>query len=150
MSLSRADLLVLKAELANDPLHLGLVNDAAHDEANANLLNEVRDSIQVYKTSLAVSDVFGAINVNEMLALSASQKGWVDTFMTLGQINPFANGNTTNGFAVIFGNNSQTLPAVQALFKTAGSRITQLFQAGTISDGSDVTPSDIANARNAT
>ena len=150
MSLTNADLLALKNELATDPSHLGLVNDATHDEANANALNLVRSSISVFKTSLATSDVFGAVDVNESLALSAAQKGWLDSFYSLGTINPAANGNTTNGFAIIFGQNSATLTAVNALFKQPGSRVTQMQQAGTISDGSDLTPSDIANARRAT
>lgn len=69
------ELLIIKAELTNDPLSLGLTTNPSDDEANANLLNEVRESIQVYRASIPSDQV--SIPIDEYNAASAGQREWV-------------------------------------------------------------------------
>lgn len=66
MSRSTADLLALKNELTNDPLDLGLDTNPAHDEANANLLNAVSETISVRKRSLSTAVLFNAVDPIEL------------------------------------------------------------------------------------
>lgn len=55
--MTNAELEVIKAELTDDPLNLGLTTNPSDDEANANLLNEVRESIQVYRASVPADNI---------------------------------------------------------------------------------------------
>lgn len=150
MPFSNADLLAIKAELTNDPLTLGLTTLAADDEANANKLNLVRDTISVKKRSLAASALFNCVVDTEYQALSGQQISWLNSVLLLGQFDPFANANIVSGLDNLFSAQSETRPAIHAAIVKTGSRIEQLYQSGTVSVFQTITPSDVANARNAT
>lgn len=149
MSRSNADLLALKAELTNDPLTLGLTALEADDVANADKLNLARDTINVKKRSVSMASIFNAIKDTEHQALSDQQARWLDTLVRTGTLDPFVHTNALDGLDNMFGEESDSRLAIHALLTTSGSRITQLFQLGTITFSDTVTPSDIANARNA-
>lgn len=147
MARSNADLLALKAELTNDPLTLGLTTLAADDEANANLLNLVRDTIQVDRESIPVSEVVKAVDADEFIALSQPQRDYL-AFIANGQtVNPKAGNEVREALLQFFSAQSETRTSLIAMLTEDASRITQLFKAGTLEVGGIVTPSDIANAR---
>lgn len=149
MARSNADLLAIKAELTNDPLTLGLTTLAADDEANANKLNLVRDTIQIDRESIPVSEVVKAVDADEFIALSAPQRDYL-AFITNGQtVNPKAGNEVREALLQLFNAQSETRASLVALLTEPGSRINQLFKAGTLQQGGNVTPSDIAQARNA-
>ena len=149
MALTNEDLLALKAELTNDPQTLGLTTLPADDEANANKLNQVRETISVKRRSVAASELFNAIDPIEHQALSAQQERWVNAVIELGQIDPFRDTQILDGLAELFGEGTNSGPALAAVYLRNGSRVEQLFQAGTLSTFQQLSGSDIANARNA-
>ena len=134
------ELLLLKGELTNDPLNLGLTVLAEDDEANANILNEVRDSIQVYRASVPSDDIL--IPVDEWNALSAGQQSWWNNQTNDGSVRPSV---IASEFAIMFGPNTQSRANFEAATKEPASRARQLLERYV-----NLSPSDIANARNAT
>jgi hypothetical protein len=149
MARSNADLLALKSELTNDPLALGLTTLAADDEANANKLNLVRDTIQVDRQSVPASEILKAIDADEFIALSVGQRQYVEMVISLSSVNPQNGGEIREALLQFFSAQSETRASFQLLLTEAASRITQLFKAGTLQQGGIVTPSDMAQARNA-
>jgi hypothetical protein len=147
MPFTNDDLLAIKAELTNDPLNIDLDTNPAHDEDNANALNLVRSTITVKKRSLATSRLFNAVDPIEYQALSPQQQAWFDALLRLGQIDPFSDTGIMDGLDDCFSAESDSRASILAESQETGSRITQLFQAGTLSRDDNVTPSDIANAR---
>lgn len=150
MPFSAADYLALKSELQNDPLTLGLTVLAADDVANADKLNLVRSTIQVDRESIPVSDVVKAIDADEFISLSPPQRDYVALITNGGSVNPKSGGEVREALLQFFGAQSETRASLTALLTEPASRITQLFKAGTLSYGGSVSPSDVANARNAT
>lgn len=150
MARSNADLLALKAELTNDPLTLGLTTEPADDEANANILNLVRDTIQIDRESIPVSEIAKAIDRDEYNAASAADRDWIKMITAGGDVNPKAGGEVREGLLQIFSAQSETRASLLAILTEAGSRVEQLYKAGTLEVGGQVTPSDVAQARNAT
>lgn len=149
MARSNADLLAIKAELTNDPLNLGLTTLAADDEANANALNLVRDTIQIDREAIPVSDVVKAIDADEFIALSQPQRDYVALITNGGTVNPKNGGEVREALLQFFNAQSETRASLTAMLTEPGSRINQLFKAGTLQQGGIVTPSDVAAARNA-
>lgn len=154
--MTNADLLALKSELIHDPAGLGLNTQAANDEANANKLNAVYPTddgyvktLSVKKTSLRTSDIFNAVDPIEHQGLSSQQERWFSDMLTLGQINPSRDTGIIAGLDGMFSVGSASRTAYTAMFNTAGSRVQQLYQAGTLSQPYYISPSDVANARNA-
>jgi len=135
-----ADLLTLKSELTNDPLTLGLTTEPADDEANANLLNEVRESILVYRASVPSDQI--NIPIDEFNAASAGQREWWAMQTADGSINPAV---IATEFAKMFGSNTAARASFNAVAMEPASRARQLLERYVY-----LTPSDIANARNAT
>lgn len=150
MPFTNNDLLAIKAELTNDPLTLGLTTLAANDEANADKLNLIRSTIQVDRESVAMSEVIKCIDADEYIALSAGQRDYLKLVADAGTVNPKAGGEVREALLQLFSAQSETRASLLAIVTEAASRITQLYKAGTLSYGGLVTPSDIANARNAT
>jgi hypothetical protein len=150
MAYTNADLLAIKAELTNDPLDLGLTTLAADDEANANALNLVRAAIQIDRESIPVSEIAKAIDRDEYNAASAADRDYIKMVTAGGDVNPKAGSEVREGLLQIFGAGTESRTALNALLTEPGSRITQLFKAGTISEGGAITPSQVANARQAT
>lgn len=149
MAFTNADLLALKSELENDPKTLGLTTLPADDEANANLLNEVRDETPIDRESVPLSEITLAVDADEYLALSAGQRDYLK-FITAGQsINPKSSGEIREAMLQFFGAQTETRANLLALVQEPASRINQMYKSGLLSQGGSVTPSDIANARNA-
>jgi len=147
---TNADLLAIKAELTNDPLTLGLTVVAADDEANANALNLVREVCQVDRESIPVSEISKAIDRDEFNAASAADRQWIAMITAGGDVNPKAGGEVREGLLQIFANGTESRTNLQALLTEATSRANQLYKLGTISTGELITPSIVAQARNAT
>lgn len=137
--LSNAELLVVKAELTNDPLQLGLTTNPSDDEANANILNETRDTILVYRASVPSDEIL--IPIDEWNALSAGQQSWWNNQTQDGSIKPAV---IASEFAKMFGAETQSRANWDAVTKEPSSRVIQLLDRYVY-----ITPSDIANARNA-
>jgi hypothetical protein len=134
------DLFTIKSELTNDPLNLGLTTEPADDEANANLLNEIRDSILVYRASVPSNDL--VIPVDELAALSEGQRLSWQLETQDGSLNPAA---YESNFFSMFASNTQSRALWETATKEPASRARQLLNRYV-----NLTPSDIANARQAT
>jgi hypothetical protein len=135
-----ADLLLIKAELTNDPQSLGLTTAPEDDEANAILLNEVRDGILVYRASVPSNDL--VIPVDELAALSEGQRLSWQLETQDGSLNPAA---YESNFFSMFASNTQSRALWESATKEPASRARQLLNRYVT-----LTPSDIANARAAT
>ena len=135
-----ADLLIIKSELTNDPLGLGLTTNPADDEANANILNEVRDSIKVYRASVPADSL--VIPIDEWNALSTGQQSWWSMQTADGSIQPAV---LETEFFKMFSSQTQARANWEASTKESSSRAIQLLERYVT-----LTPSDIANARQAT
>ncbi len=135
-----AELEILKAELTNDPLNLGLTTAPEDDEANANLLNEVRESIQVFRASVPSDDIL--IPVDEWNGLSAGQQGWWNNQTADGSVKPAV---IQSEFYKLFAAGTASRASFDSVTKEPASRARQLF-GGFVT----VTPSDVANARQLT
>lgn len=135
-----ADLLTLKSELTNDPLSLGLTTAPEDDEANANLLNEVRESILVYRASVPSDQI--NIPIDEFNAASAGQREWWAMQTADGSINPAV---IASEFNKMFGAQTAARASFNAVAMEPASRARQLLERYVY-----LTPSDVANARTAT
>lgn len=135
-----ADLLTIKSELTNDPLNLGLTVEPADDEANANILNEVRESILVYRASVPSDQI--NIPIDEYNAASAGQQAWWAMQTADGSVNPSV---IATEFGKMFGVNTAARASFNAVAMEPASRARQLLDRYVY-----LTPSDIANARQAT
>ena len=135
-----AELLILKSELTNDPLSLGLTTSSSDDEANANLLNEVRETILVDRASIPADSI--SIDIDEYSAASAGNRQWLDGQMADGSVSPAV---FRENFYKMFGTNTATRASFDAVAKEPTSRAIQLLERYVT-----LTPSDIANARTAT
>lgn len=135
-----AELLVLKSELSNDPLSLGLTTASEDDEANANILNEVRDSILVYRASVPSDQI--NIPIDEFNAASAGQREWWAMQTADGSVNPSV---IATEFGKMFGAQTAARASFNSVAKEPTSRAIQLLERYVT-----LTPSDVANARQAT
>lgn len=150
MAFSQNDLLALKAELTNDPLDLGLTVLPADDEANANALNLVRVTIQVDREAIPVSEIAKAIDRDEYNAASAADRDYIKMITAGGSVNPKSTSEVREGLLQIFAAGTETRAELTLLLTEPASRAVQLFKLGTISTGELITPSVVANARQAT
>lgn len=135
-----AELLILKAELTNDPLELGLTTAPEDDEANSIILNEVRDSILVYRASVASDEIL--VSPSEWAALSPAQQGWWNNQTLDGTVKPSV---IADGFYELFSVNTAARASFDAVSKEPASRARQLLNRYV-----NLTPSDISQARVAT
>lgn len=138
--MTNAELLIIKAELTNDPLGLGLTTSSSDDEANANILNDVRDSIRLYRASIPSDEL--VIPVDEWNALSAGQQSWWSMQTADGSINPAV---LESDFFTMFGAETESRANWESATKEPSSRARQLLGRYV-----NLTPSDVANARAAT
>jgi hypothetical protein len=135
-----AELLLIKGELTSDPLNLGLTTAPEDDEANANLLNETREGILVYRASVPSDQI--NIPIDEFNAASAGQREWWAMQTADGSINPAV---IASEFGKMFGANTAARASFDAVVMEPTSRAIQLLNRYV-----NLTPSDIANARQAT
>ena len=133
------DLLILQAELTNDPSNLGLTTLAADDEANANKLNEVREDILVFRASVPSDEI--NIPIDEFTAASAGQQNWWSMQTADGSVSPAV---IQTEFYKMFSAGTAARASFDDAAKEPTSRARQLFDRWI-----HVTASDVANARNA-
>lgn len=138
--MNNAELLLIKAELTNDPQNLGLTTAPEDDEANANLLNEEREDIRVYRASVASDEI--VVSPSEWAALSPAQQSWWNNQTLDGTIKPAV---IVSGFYELFGSNTAARASFDSVSTEPASRARQLLDRYVT-----LTPSDIANARTAT
>ena len=138
--MDNAELLIIKSELTNDPQSLGLTVLPADDEANANLLNEIREDIRVYRASVASDEIH--VSPSEWAALSPAQQSWWNNQTLDGTVKPAV---IADGFYELFGSNTAARASFDSVSTEPASRARQLLDRYVT-----LTPSDIANARNAT
>lgn len=132
-----SELEIIKAELTSDPLGLGLTVLAQDDESNANILNEVRDSILVFRASVPSDEI--NIPIDEYNAASAGQQGWWSMQTADGSIKPDV---IQPEFYKMFGAGTAARVSFDEVTKEPASRARQLLGRYV-----NVTPSDVANAR---
>lgn len=150
MSRSNADLLALKAELTNDPKNLDLVAPPAIDDVgNADKLNLVRETLTIDREAIPISEIFVQIDRDEYAALAQPDRDWLNGISVGGTINPKAGGEVREGLLQLFGAQSETRANLLAILTEPANRIEQMFKEGLLEQGGTVTPSDVANARNA-
>lgn len=151
MAFNSADLLTLKAELTNDPEELGLVAPPAIDDVgNADKLNLVRDTLQIDRQAIPTSEIFLNIDRDEYAALAQADRDWLNGVSQGGVINPQSGGEVREGILQLFGAGTETRTNLLGILTEPANRIEHMFKNGLLSQGGTVTPSDVANARNAT
>lgn len=150
MAFNAADLLAIKAELTNDPNGLGLTTLESDDVANAEKLNEVLDTQQIDREAIPISEIFVNIDRDEYAALAASDRQWLSAIAEGGTINPKDGGEVREGILQIFGAQTETRTNLVALLTEPSNRINQMYKQGLLSKGGNITPSDVAQARNTT
>lgn len=131
------ELLILKGELQNDPLNLGLTTAVEDDAANADKLNEIRDSIRVFRASVPSDDIL--IPVDEWNGLSAGQQSWWNNQTADGSVKPAV---IESEFHKLFASGTASRASFDEVAKEPASRARQLFERYV-----HITPSDVANAR---
>jgi hypothetical protein len=132
-----AEKLAIKNELTNDPLELGLTTAPEDDEANSIILNEVRDSILVYRASVPVNNL--VIPVDELSALSPGQQLSWQIESVDGSFSP---ADYEQNFFSMFAENTQSRALWESVTKEPTSRARQLLGRYV-----ELTASDVANAR---
>lgn len=138
--MENSELLIIKAELTNDPQSLGLTTAPEDDEVNANLLNEIREDIQVYRASVASDEIL--VSPSEWAALSPAQQSWWNNQTLDGTVKPAV---IADGFYELFGANTAARASFDSVSTEPASRARQLLNRYVT-----LTPSDIATARAAT
>lgn len=151
MARSNADLLALKAELTDDPQDLDLVAPPTIDDVgNADKLNLVRDTLQIDREEIPMTEIMVQIDRDEFAALAAADRQWLQLISANGTINPKAGGEVREGLLQLFSAQSESRTNLLAILTEPANRIEHMFKAGLLEQGGVVTPSDVANARNAT
>lgn len=150
MARSQSDLLALKSELTNDPQSLGLVAPPAIDDVgNADKLNLVRDTLQIDREAIPVTEIFLNIDRDEYVALAAADRDWLRGVSQGTTINPKSGGEVREGILQLFGAQTETRANLLAILTEDANRINHMFKAGLLQAGGNVTPSDMSAARNA-
>jgi hypothetical protein len=150
MAKSQADLLAMKAELTNDPMGLGLTVLTEDDAANSDKINEVRSECQIDRQAVPLSEIVAQIDRDEYAALSQPDRDWL-AFITRGEsINPAAGGEIREGLLQLFGAQSESRGNIVSILTEDAARYQQMYQQGLLEADGAWTPSDIANARQAT
>lgn len=150
MAFTNADLLAIKGELTNDPASLGLVAPPALDDVgNAQKLNAVDAQFQVDRESVPAQEIFQNIDRDEYVALALADRQWLDAVTGSGSVNPKTGSEVREGLLQLFADGSETRTNLLAILTSDASRIDYLHSLGTLSQGGTITPSDVANARNA-
>ena len=138
--MDNSDLLLLKSELTNDPLNLGLTTAVEDDAANADLLNEIRETILIDRASIPADSI--AVDIDEYSAASAGNRQWLDGQLADGSVSPAV---FRENFYKMFSENTATRASFDAVAKEPASRARQLFERYI-----NITASDVADARQLT
>lgn len=136
------DLQVLKTEITTDPAGLGYASKT--DEQVSKLMNAGDNNganFEINRKEVSGADIVSAIVGAEYIALSASQRGYVDLVTRAGQIKvKMVKDDLLLVFTAIA--SPLTRAALQDAFKQTVSRAIKVV-------GEPVTPSNIADARRA-
>lgn len=144
MALDADQLATLKTELETDPTGLGYGPDHSTDAADADLLNERRASIQLFRDDLDAQELKDEIVLADHIAKcdTEAKRAWFALVLDNGIPVQDPNGAVRQGITSLFAG-TQTLSNFAAVAQRDGSRAEQLFALNVW-----VTPSDVANARN--
>jgi hypothetical protein len=135
MPLPANALAALAAELADDPLGLGLV--AMSDAQAADALNLPRATIAVDRDIAEAYELLDATAPADWASLTAAEKQRYQTITGAGRVN-LRNPNVRASFLAMFPPASATRTALAALQTRQGSRAEQLFGVGVGVDHLDV------------
>ena len=137
------DYVVLKTELTTDPKGYGysVFWTNGQDWKLADLLNQVRDMINIDRGLLEAHEIFECIVPTEWVALSIQEKERIQLILSMGNINSKGT-NTRAAFQATFGTGTITRANLTALLTRKGSRAEELFGSGT-----SISWDDIAKAR---
>jgi hypothetical protein len=151
MAFTNADLLAIKAELTNDPLAFGYVAPPAIDDVgNADKMNLVRSALQIDREAIPITEVMVQIDRDEFAALSAADRQWLQLISANGSVDPRNGGEVREGLLQLFGAASESRENLLSIITEDSNRVNHMFKAGLLSQGGIVTPSTIADARQAT
>ncbi len=144
MAHSNADMLAMKSELANDPSAVGYTGDDAGD---AGKINEVKGSITIDRSDLSSEDLVRAINQAEFDALSASERQYLSLLLNSDSVDTSNGTEARTGLMNLFAGGTVTRANIVAMLDKDGSRVDELFQAGTLESGTPWRAGELANAR---
>lgn len=150
MTRSNTDLLAMKAELTNDPKGLGLTTNPADDSANAEKINLIRPELQIDREAIPLAEVMVQIDRDEYVALSLADRQWLENISSGGTLNPREGGEVREGLLQLFGDGTETKANLVSILTEDAARYQQMFKDGLLESDDAWTPSDIANARQAT
>lgn len=135
----------LAAEIEDDPQGLGYKEangDWKADDVIADLMNDPSVySAQVWRTSVPMSDIYGAVDWSEL----SGDTGAKLMFMTITQTDVLDadSANIRDAFADIFPSGSTSLSNLQNLVQKQGSRAEELW-----GDGTEISVGQVAEAAN--
>ena len=137
------DYVALKAEITTDPAGLGYAAlwVAGSDWQVAELLNAVRQSIDIWRGLIPSHEVIDVIVWTEWTGLSAANKQLLQTLTGPDRVNT-SSANTRAAFSQMFAAGTATRTALLAVATRKGSRAEQLWGPGVV-----VTHDDVALAR---
>lgn len=150
MARSQEDLLAMKSELTNDPKELGLTILPEDDAANADIINAERPECQIHRDDVPSGDIRKKIKREETAGLEATDRWWIDLQLGAGLVDARPNTLVRDGFLGIFQAGTDTRAGFQTLLIRDGTRWEEMVQDGNLTQEGAWTPSEIANARNAT
>ena len=149
MTKSNEDLVAMRSELENDPTAIGLTTNPAHDAANADRINEIRDTIAIERDDVPADDVRSKITRDDWAAITPEDRSWLDFELVGGQVDTTPGTPIRAGLTDIF-QGKPSLGNLQTLLTRDGRRWEEMVQDGLLKGQGDWTPSDIAAARVAT
>lgn len=150
---SPADLQAIANELNTNPLGLTgyfPVTDDTKDVANRDALNLVRPEVTVTRQDVTARDIWQCITRTDWGNTAAADRTWVAGQLSGDSVLDLDPGVFRTGMLQIYTAGTATKDNFEAKLLVATSRIQQMFRQGIVQDGSDLSPSDISDARNAT
>ena len=144
MARSNADLLAIKTELATDPSALGYTGDDARD---AEKINALSGGISIDRSDLSTDDLIESINHAEFISLSTADRQYLAVLLSGDSVDTRPGTEARTGLMALFGGGSATRANIVALLDRKGSRIDELFQAGTLESGASWKAGELAKAR---
>jgi hypothetical protein len=125
------DYLALKNEFITDPKSYGYSEfwSNGQDWKLAELINQVRDSIQINRDIVSSYQIFEAMVPEEWAALSVQEKQRIQIILSMGEIST-KGVNTRAAFQAAFAAGTVTRTNLITLLTRKGSRAEELFGAG--------------------
>lgn len=122
------DYLVLKTEIETDPTGIGYAPQVAlgSDTGVADLINQIRDTIELFRDGIGAAEVFEAVNAVDFGTLTALQTAKLSLILSQPALS-LRGANIRTMLGDIFLVGSQTRINLIALAKRKASRAEQLF-----------------------